>query len=180
MVIQGVVKMTKTNLKAAAVIATALAATGCASVNTAFDQATGLGNQALSSFNNQTFDTATSIKYDNYTGKPSFVAESEGVGACLRSDELRTEVQQKIKTQQNLASLTVAHEKFKSETETCAQYKAYKLGENFGCAAVQGDVIVKTTGTEPATPKECSTENTFLRLTEIKKGAYLPGGKYNP
>ena len=51
--------MTKTNLKAAAVIATALAATGCASRNTAFDQATGLGNQALSSFTNQTFDTAT-------------------------------------------------------------------------------------------------------------------------
>lgn len=172
--------MTNTNIKAAALLVTALTASGCASVNTAFDQATGLGNQAFSALNNQTFNKATSINYDNATGAPSFVADSKGVGACLRSDELRTEVQQKIKTKQSLPVLTYAHEQFKSATETCAQYTAFKLGENFGCSAVGGDVVVKATGTTPLAPRECSTDNIFLRLTEIKKGAYLPGGKYNP
>ena len=172
--------MSYKNLKRAAVLSGAFVLAGCASTaEKLYDTAKGYTNQATSAINNQTFDKPTSIKFDDKTGLPSFVADSEGVGACLRSDELRSEVKHVIKTNQSEAALLVKHEQFKSATETCAQHTAYKLGEDFGCAIENGDVVVKATGTEPVAPKECSSENIFLRSTEIKKGAYLPGGKYN-
>lgn len=172
--------MTTQKMKLAFALSTAVALSACSTVNTVMDQTKGYTNKAFSAVNNQTHDVATSVTYDDATGKPSLVSDSKGLGACNRSDELRSEVKDIIKTKQSDAALILTHTKFQDATETCAQHTAYKLGDKFGCAIENGNVVVKATGTEPATAKECSSENIFARLTEIKKNAYMPGGKYNP
>jgi|TARA_R110002126_G_scaffold3263_1_gene18359 hypothetical protein len=173
--------MTASNLKMALAFSSAMALSGCAAtMSTAIDQAKGYTNQALSAVNNQTHDRATGITYDDATGKPSLITQSDGNAACSDSDELRGEVKHIIATNQSPAALMVAHTKFQNATQTCAQFTAFKLGDKFGCALENGRTTVKATGIAPATPNECSDANIMERLKQIKTNEYMPGGKYNP
>ena len=173
--------MSTSKLKVALAFSSAIALSGCATtISTAYDQAKGYTNQGLSALNNQTHDRATGITYDDATGKPSLVTASEGAASCTASNELRGEVKHIIATKQSQAALMVAHTKFQNETQTCAQFTAFKLGDKFGCALENGRAIVKATGTAPATASECSDANIMERLKQIKTNEYMPGGKYNP
>lgn len=174
--------MINNKLKLALTLTGVFALQACSTLDQGINLGKGYANQGWSALNNQTHDKATSITYDKATGQPTYVTPSEGQQACKASDELRGEVRHKIATKQEPAIMMIAHEQFKSATNTCAQYTAYNEAQKgtYGCELKGGDVVVKATGTEPATPSECSSENIFLRQTEIKKHAYLPGGKYNP
>jgi hypothetical protein len=180
--------MSVSKLKLAAVFGLVMSTAGCVSTNSMTNVLSdsvsigkGVFNKATSALDNKTHNIATSITFDDATGKPSYVSQSEGVGACLRSNELRQEVKHTIANKQE-ASFLLAHSQFESATNTCAQYTAFNLAAKggFDCAIVNGNVTIGRTNTEPQAASDCSADNIFARSTEIKKGAYLPGGKYNP